>query len=88
MSINILTVTYILPTVMISMTKQKQEDYQNENIRPISSKKFINDRQVLALADFIIENFKNKELTKEYCENFFKKGSKVCEGLQQTDINI
>lgn len=57
------------------------EDYNDENIRPISSKRFINDRQVLALADFIIENFKNKELTKEYCENFFKKGSKVCEGL-------
>ena len=57
------------------------EDYENENIRPISSKKFINDRQVQALADFILENFKNKELTKEYCENFFEKGSRVCKGL-------
>ena len=40
------------------------EDYQDETIRPISSKKFVNDRQVEALADFIINNLKGKELTK------------------------
>ena len=57
------------------------EDYEGEDIRPISSKKFINDRQIQALADFIIINFKNKKLTKDYCEKFFEIGSKVCSKL-------
>ncbi|MBJ57130.1 MAG: cytochrome C [Rickettsiales bacterium] len=57
------------------------EDYQDGPVRPISSKKFVNDRQVEALADFIVNNFKGKKLTKEYCEKFFKKGSRVCDNL-------
>ena len=57
------------------------EDYEGDSIRPISSKKFLNNRQLEAVTDFIIDNFKGKKLTKEYCETFFKKGSKVCTNL-------
>ena len=53
------------------------EDYDN-SYRPISSKKFLNERQIEAVSLFIKELFQGKELTKEYCEFFFNKGSKVC----------
>lgn len=56
-------------------------DYTDDNFKPISSKKFLNSRQVNAVASFIIDNLQGKTLDKAYCENFFEKGSKVCEKL-------
>ena len=56
-------------------------DYTDDNYKPISSKKFLNDRQVIAVTNFIIDNLQGKILDKAYCEEFFKKGSKVCEKL-------
>ena len=55
-------------------------DY-DDNYRPISSKKFLNQRQILAVANFIKDNLQGKTLDKNYCESFFKKGSRVCEKL-------
>ena len=53
------------------------KDYDN-SYRPISSKKFLSIKQIEAVSFFIKELFQGKELTKEYCEFFFNKGSKVC----------
>ena len=57
------------------------DDYINDNYKPISSKKFLNKRQVLAVAHFIKNNLQGKNLNKKYCESFFRKGSRVCEKL-------
>ena len=56
-------------------------DYTDDNYKPISSKKFLNDRQIFAVANFIKDSLQEKTLDKTYCEDFFKKGSKVCEKL-------
>ena len=56
-------------------------DYTDDNYKPISSKKFLNSKQIIAVANFIIDNLQKKPLDKAYCENFFKKESKVCEKL-------
>lgn len=55
-------------------------DY-DENYRPISSKKFLNERQIEAVSIFIKEVLQQNKLNKEYCEFFFNKGSKVCATL-------
>ena len=57
------------------------EDYDN-NYRPVSSKKFLNVRQIEEVSIFIKEVLQQNELNKNYCEFFFKKGSKVCENLK------
>ncbi len=55
-------------------------DY-NENFRPISSKTYLNMRQIKAVSAFVKNILIGKSLDKNYCENFFKKGSRVCEKL-------
>ena len=57
------------------------EDYDG-SYRPISSKKFLNPRQIEAVSIFVNEVLQDKELNKDYCEFFFEKGSKVCTNLQ------
>ena len=52
-------------------------DY-DDSYRPVSSKKFLSLKQIDAVSLFIINLLQGKELTKEYCEFFFNKGSKVC----------
>ncbi len=57
------------------------EDYDN-SYRPISSKKFLNQRQIEAVSLFVKEVLQEKKLNKDYCEFFFNKGSKVCQNLK------
>ena len=56
------------------------EDYDS-SYRPISSKKFLSSKQIEAVSFFVKEVLQNKQLNKDYCEFFFKKGSKVCLNL-------
>ncbi len=56
------------------------EDYDSV-YRPISSKKFLSPRQIEAVSLFVKEVLQGKKLDKNYCESFFKKGSKVCNKL-------
>ncbi len=55
-------------------------DY-DKSYRPISSKKFLNMRQIDAVSIFVKEVLQGKKLDKSYCEGFFNKGSKVCNSL-------
>ncbi|MFT4562247.1 MAG: hypothetical protein ACI9BW_001991 [Gammaproteobacteria bacterium] len=48
---------------------------------PMKGKKFLNDRQAGAVADFIIAELQGKELTKEYCELFYGGATRQCEDL-------
>ncbi|MFT4582321.1 MAG: hypothetical protein ACI915_002287 [Gammaproteobacteria bacterium] len=48
---------------------------------PMKGKKYLNDRQVNAVADFIIEELQGKEITKEYCELFYGGATRQCEDL-------
>ena len=57
------------------------EDYDS-SYRPISSKKFLNQRQIEAVSLFVKEVLQEKKLNKDYCEFFFNKGSKVCQNLK------
>ena len=56
------------------------DDYDN-NYRPVSSKKFLNPRQIEAVSLFVKEVLQGKKLSKLYCESFFNAGSKVCSKL-------
>ena len=56
------------------------DDYNN-NYRPVSSKKFLNPRQIEAVSLFVKEVLQGKKLNKLYCESFFNAGSKVCSKL-------
>jgi hypothetical protein len=56
-------------------------DYTSDKYKPLSSKRFLNELQILAVANFIKENLQGKKFNKNYCESFFKKKSKVCEKL-------
>ena len=57
------------------------EDY-DESYRPVSSKSFLSLKQINAVSIFIKEVLDNKKLDKNYCEFFYKKGSKVCLNLK------
>ena len=57
------------------------EDYDS-SYRPLTSKKFLNSRQIEAVSVFVNEVLQNKVLDKNYCEFFFKKGSKICLNLK------
>ena len=52
-----------------------------ENNRPLPARKMLNDRQIKALINFIVDDIKGKPITKEYCVRFFGKPSRVCEEL-------
>ena len=57
------------------------EDY-NSSYRPVSSKRFLNAKQIEAVSIFVKEVLHNKKLDKNYCEFFYEKGSKVCLNLK------
>lgn len=49
--------------------------------RPLQGKKYLNDRQVQAVADFVIAELQGKEITRAYCEKFFSGPTKQCEQI-------
>ena len=57
------------------------EDY-NVSYRPVSSQKFLSSKQIEAVSIFVREVLQNKKLDKNYCEYFYKKGSKACLNLK------
>ena len=57
------------------------KDY-DDSYRPVSSKKFLSSKQINAVSLFVKEVLHNKKLDKNYCEFFYKKGSKVCINLK------
>ena len=57
------------------------EDYDESN-RPVNSQKFLSSKQIEAVSIFVREVLQNKKLDKNYCEYFYKKGSKACLNLK------
>ena len=57
------------------------EDY-DESYRPLSSKRFLSSKQIEAVSIFVLEVLQDKKLDNNYCEFFYKKGSKVCLNLK------
>ena len=57
------------------------EDY-DESYRPVISQKFLSSKQIEAVSIFVREVLQNKKLDKNYCEYFYKKGSKACLNLK------
>ena len=57
------------------------KDY-DDSYRPISSKSFLSSKQINAVSIFVKEVLHDKELDRNYCEFFYKKGSKVCMNLK------
>ncbi len=55
-------------------------DY-DENYRPITSRRFLNNNQIKGLVFFIQNQLQGKLVSKEYCYNFFRKKTKVCSNL-------
>jgi len=56
------------------------EDFaDDENNRPLQGKKYLNDRQVGAVVDFIISDIQGKPITKAYCEKYFGGPTKECD---------
>ena len=51
----------------------------DENNRPLQGKKYLNDRQVNAVVDFLIAELQGKPITKAYCEKYFGGPTKECE---------
>ncbi len=51
----------------------------DENNRPLQGKKYLNDRQVHAIVDFIVSDIQGKPITKAYCEKYFGGPTKECE---------
>lgn len=49
--------------------------------RPLQGKKYLNERQVSAIADFVIAELQGKEITRAYCEKFFGGPTKQCEAM-------
>jgi hypothetical protein len=59
------------------------EDFaEDENNRPLQGKKFLNDRQVDAVADFIIAELQGKPISKAYCEMYFGGPTRECESIE------
>jgi hypothetical protein len=62
------------------------EDFADkEDHRPQKGKKTLNDRQVNAIADFIIAELQGKEVTKAYCEMYYGGSTRRCELLEAQD---
>ena len=49
--------------------------------RPLQGPKNLNDRQVGAIADFILAELKGKPVTRAYCETFFGGPTKECDSI-------
>ena len=49
--------------------------------RPLPARKMLNERQIKALINFIVDDIKGKPITKDYCLRFFGKPSRICEEL-------
>jgi hypothetical protein len=56
------------------------DDDQN---RPLQGKKYLNGRQVNAVADFLIAEIQGKAVTKAYCEMFFNGPTRECELIEE-----
>ncbi|MFP6682086.1 MAG: hypothetical protein VCB07_07810, partial [Gammaproteobacteria bacterium] len=55
------------------------EDFiDDQNNRPLQGKKYLNDRQVSAVVDFIITELQGKRVNKAYCEMFFGGSTREC----------
>ncbi|MGR8950097.1 MAG: c-type cytochrome [Gammaproteobacteria bacterium] len=54
----------------------------DENNRPLQGKKYLNQRQIDAVVDFVIAELQGKPATKAYCEKFFGGPTKECELTQ------
>jgi mono/diheme cytochrome c family protein len=50
--------------------------------KPMPGKKFLNERQVNAVADFIVNELQGQPLSKEYCEMFYSGPTRQCESLE------
>ena len=58
------------------------EDFSDaDGNRPLQGKKFLNERQVGAVADFVIAELQGKEITRAYCEKVFGGPTKQCEAI-------
>ena len=56
------------------------EDFAgDDNNRPLQGKKYLNERQVNAVADFVVTELQDKAITKAYCEMFFGGPTRECE---------
>jgi len=55
----------------------------DENNRPLKGKISLNDRQINAVADFVVAELKGKPITKVYCEKFFGGPTRQCETLEE-----
>ncbi|MBF96394.1 MAG: cytochrome C [Pelagibacterales bacterium] len=53
---------------------------EDEN-RPLPARKMLNDRQIKALINFIMDDLKGKPVSKDYCLKYFGKPTRVCEEL-------
>ena len=57
-------------------------DFEGDNKnRPLPARQMLNERQIKALINFIVDDIKGKPITKDYCLRFFGKSSRVCEEL-------
>ena len=56
----------------------------DDNDRPLKGPKFLNDRQVNAVADFVVAELQGKPLTKAYCEKFFGGETRQCELIEES----
>ena len=54
-------------------------DNNDVEYKPKNSKKFLNDRQINAVASFVYNQLKGKLVDYDYCVNFYSSSSKVCE---------
>ena len=55
------------------------EDFADDpDHRPLQGKRYLNDRQVNAVVDFVIAELQGKEITKEYCEMFYGGPTRQC----------
>lgn len=60
----------------------KFSDFEGDDSnRPLRSKGYLNERQIEAVANFIISDLQGKKLSKEYCLKFFGKPTRACTGL-------
>ncbi|HCU89207.1 MAG TPA: cytochrome C [Gammaproteobacteria bacterium] len=59
------------------------EDFAgDDHNRPLQGKKYLNARQVNAVADFVIAELQGKVLTKTYCEMYFGGPTRECESIE------
>lgn len=59
------------------------EDFgENADNRPLQGKLYLNDRQVKAVASFVVETLQGQTVTKAYCEKFFGGTARQCDSLE------